>query len=218
MLLKNERLVQRIKECYPYEVFDMLDSNKLDYSDAIAFEECLDEKTLATLGFKPTKAELWSDDAKKRILFKFEVLDEDSLCNVSIKELRVYISTVYPAMLITATKLDQESRLTINVPMPNIFESNDVSLEPWATLAKKLKSIALEQDIMICGMDEHQDIDIPFVTHYDYLGNGDDEDDEDELDFLDELPKENAIEKLKSYPAQNITLKDCLFAQDYYFI
>lgn len=215
MLLKNERLVQRIKECYPYEVFDMLDSNKLDYSYAIALEECLDEKTLANLGFKPTGAERWSDNAKKRILFKFEVLEEDKLCNVPIKELRVYISTVYPAMLITATKLDQENRLTINVSIPNIFESHNINLEPWTTLAKKLKSIASELDIMIYDMEEHQDIDIPFVTHYDYLGNFEDE---DEFDFIEELPKEDAIKKLKSYPAENITLTDCLFAQDYYFI
>jgi len=220
MLLDNEELVQRIKECYPYGVFEVMDWDKLDYGHALDFNKALDEKRLADLGFKPARAEMWSGDAQKRIEFAFEPLEEKSVANQSMVGLSVYISAVYPAMLIKATEVGKDKTRILGVRISDDYEENESNPHLWTTLIKKLKSIASEQNIMIYTTEVYEKTNIPFVKHYNYLGDVEDDEDEDdgEFDFLDELPSKEAIRKLKSYPAENILLIDCLFAQDYYFI
>lgn len=219
----NETTLQsfasRIQACYLHGVWDFLDENALDYSYAIAFNKKINFSSIISHFFKPTKAELWSDNAQKRVLFQFEPMEDAAH---TIKALTLYVSAVAPAMLILTTVTDYNNIPLRNVENLELYEENAEHADPWKALTKELVTIAKSLNIERCTIKEHVKCTVPFVSYYDWYGDNDDDTaDEEALVFLDKELKDlspDDIKLAKSYPPQPTDLIDCLFARGYGYI
>lgn len=216
----EKRFFPRIKECYLHGVWGFLNEQALDYSYAIEFEKKINTLNLEALGFKPTKAELWSGDAQKRVVFNFNLVDDTK--SSYIKTLTLFVSAVAPAMLMTVS-IQENDHLLLHQEELKIYDENDTDMEPWNMIAKALITIAKEMRMELCTVEECRKYTVPFITDYDWYGisMGNEDEDGDELEFLDKDPEALLPEEIsvaKSYAPLPVDIIDCLFGQDYYFI
>lgn len=216
-------LVEKIKEFYPYGIFELMDETKVDKQAAKCFWAAI-QSVAESMGFN-VKYEYWSGSLNV-FLFPFKRIGDGNgwYFNENKKEkieamkilgmphvnVRVHVSTVVPAFYVNITETwfdpDTYGGERYDAGLKYIHHMGETLFYPWSGLVNEIRRVA--QD---CGLEEFSNEelreDVAFVTSPQFT---DDDDGSDDIDF--DVSDPRYLPYLRSLEQYVCTLYDVLFA------